>query len=333
MSNNKKSTLHSEQEIHSDSDISLSENSNDEEYTIDKQNTHSDNDNSINDDDDNDTNNSDNDLNNNPNDNSNASNKNRKRKRVLDSTTVEEFTLQEKQKGLVYLSRIPPYMKPIKVRHLLSQYGEIGRIYLAPEDPLVYRKRVKAGGNKKIKYTEGWVEFLNKHQAKATAQLLQNTPVDPKHKGRGFYASDLWNIKYLKHFKWHHLTEKIAYEKRLRAIQLRSELHDNKKAIESYLQSVDTAKAITEMETKKLKQSSSSLSNTGTITTMSSKLVKNSTTENNNVVSLSSSNITTTITTGKSSKDDANNQDANIRRKFKQKEVLQDKALLSMMTK
>ena len=33
---------------------------------------------------------------------------------------------------------------------------------------------------------------------------------EPEGGGRGFYASDLWNIKYLRHFKWHHLTEKIG---------------------------------------------------------------------------------------------------------------------------
>lgn len=27
---------------------------------------------------------------------------------------------------------------------------------------------------------------------------------------RDFYGSDLWVLKYLPHFKWHHLTEKIG---------------------------------------------------------------------------------------------------------------------------
>lgn len=35
--------------------------------------------------------------------------------------------------GVVYLSRIPPHLKPLKLRHLLSQYGEVSRVYLAPE--------------------------------------------------------------------------------------------------------------------------------------------------------------------------------------------------------
>ena len=35
--------------------------------------------------------------------------------------------------GVIYLSRIPPFMKPQKLKSLLSEYGEIGRVYLVPE--------------------------------------------------------------------------------------------------------------------------------------------------------------------------------------------------------
>ena len=38
--------------------------------------------------------------------------------------------------GVVYLSRVPPFMRPRKVRHLLSKYGSIGRVYLQPEGRL-----------------------------------------------------------------------------------------------------------------------------------------------------------------------------------------------------
>ena len=40
---------------------------------------------------------------------------------------------QQLTAGVVYLSRIPPFMRPRKVRHLLSRYGDIGRVYLQPE--------------------------------------------------------------------------------------------------------------------------------------------------------------------------------------------------------
>lgn len=35
--------------------------------------------------------------------------------------------------GICYLSRVPPHMDPLKLRQILSHYGEIQRIYLAPE--------------------------------------------------------------------------------------------------------------------------------------------------------------------------------------------------------
>ena len=35
--------------------------------------------------------------------------------------------------GIIYLSRVPPFMKPHKVKHLLSRYGSVGRVYLKPE--------------------------------------------------------------------------------------------------------------------------------------------------------------------------------------------------------
>lgn len=37
------------------------------------------------------------------------------------------------KRGVCYLSRIPPRMDPLKLRQILSQYGEIQRIYLTPE--------------------------------------------------------------------------------------------------------------------------------------------------------------------------------------------------------
>jgi ESF2/ABP1 family protein len=143
-------------------------------------------------------------------------------------------------------------MKPVKIKHLLGRYGEIGRVYLAPEDPAAFKKRVKAGGNKKLRFTEGWVEFMDKRVAEATSELLNNTPLSEEK--RGFYASDLWNIKFLPHFKWHHLTEKLTYERRIRKDKLRSELSAVRKDAEAYVEKADASRKIKKMEERKLGQ-------------------------------------------------------------------------------
>ena len=145
------------------------------------------------------------------------------------------FLDAERAKGVVYLSSLPAYIKPLKVRHLLERMGEVGRIYLAPEDAATYHRRVKSGGSKRVCYKEGWVEFLDKHVAKAAAALLNGTSVGGAERGakkRGFFSSDIWCIKYLKHFKWHHLAEKANYEKRIKALELRNELAKARKQAE-----------------------------------------------------------------------------------------------------
>lgn len=35
--------------------------------------------------------------------------------------------------GIIYMSRIPPSMNPLKLRNMLSQFGEVGRVFLQPE--------------------------------------------------------------------------------------------------------------------------------------------------------------------------------------------------------
>lgn len=37
------------------------------------------------------------------------------------------------KRGVIYLSRIPPFMKPNKARTIFEQYGEVTRLYLAEE--------------------------------------------------------------------------------------------------------------------------------------------------------------------------------------------------------
>ncbi len=80
--------------------------------------------------------------------------------------------------------------------------------HTSPAEDIVRQRRIKFRGNKKVKFTEGWVEFLDKRVAKVVATTLNCTPVGRKK--RSIYHDDLWNIKYLPKFRWTHLTEKIG---------------------------------------------------------------------------------------------------------------------------
>jgi ESF2/ABP1 family protein len=48
------------------------------------------------------------------------------------------FQAAQERAGVVYISRIPPGMRPTKVRHLMSQYGEIGKVYLQQEGKMAF---------------------------------------------------------------------------------------------------------------------------------------------------------------------------------------------------
>ncbi|CAG8635313.1 9168_t:CDS:2 [Paraglomus brasilianum] len=146
---------------------------------------------------------------------------------------LAKFQEEQRKTGVVYLSRIPPFMKPQKVRYLLQAYGEIGRIYLAPEDQKVRQRRKKFGGNGKKNYTEGWVEFLDKKVAKVVANMLNAKPIGGKK--RFYYHDDLWNIKYLPGFKWDHLTGQIAYEKAARTKRLQMEISQARRENKDYI--------------------------------------------------------------------------------------------------
>jgi ESF2/ABP1 family protein len=55
----------------------------------------------------------------------------------LTPEALAAFNTAQARSGVIYISRIPPGMQPAKVRHLLSQNGEVGRVYLQQEGEMV----------------------------------------------------------------------------------------------------------------------------------------------------------------------------------------------------
>jgi len=51
----------------------------------------------------------------------------------LTPEALAAFKAAQDRAGVIYISRIPPGMQPAKVRHLMGQYGEVGRVYLQQE--------------------------------------------------------------------------------------------------------------------------------------------------------------------------------------------------------
>ena len=142
-----------------------------------------------------------------------------KQRKPLTASAIAATNKRAHKAGVIYLSRIPPFMRPSTVRTLLSPHGTITRLFLTPEPPSSYLSRRKAGGNKKHSYIDGWVEFSRKRDAKVCVDAINGQIVGGK-KG-GWYRDDVWNAKYLRGFGWGDLMAGVRGEEREREERVR----------------------------------------------------------------------------------------------------------------
>lgn len=184
-----------------------------------------------------------------------GSKKNKMKEKLLEEAT------KANNRGVCYLSRIPPHMDHVKLRQILSQFGEIQRIYLAPEDPSSQVHRKRAGGFRGQVFSEGWVEFTKKSIAKRVANMLNGEQIGGRKRSAFYY--DLWNIKYLSKFKWDDLTEEIAYKNAVREQKLPLVLSAAKREKDFYLSKVEKSRALSAIE-ERMKKKQKSQQETGT---------------------------------------------------------------------
>ena len=142
--------------------------------------------------------------------------------------------------GVIYISRVPPFMKPTVLRSLLTPYGSVGRIFLTPEDTTSRQQRLRGGGTRRKLFLDGWVEFTHKRDAKFVAENLNAQTMGGKKRGR--WHDEVWNIKYLTGVKWAHLVEQIQNENAERAARLRFEIAQSKKENKRFLENVERGK-------------------------------------------------------------------------------------------
>ena len=157
---------------------------------------------------------------------------NAKKERAL-KRTLEKYNEKMQARGVIYVARIPPRMTPLKMKAWLSQYGTVTRIFL--QEDLKKRSGPK-------RYTEGWVEYESKQIAKRVALSLHEQRMS-NHKRNPHY-DDRWCMKYLSSFQWNHLTEKVAYERRVREQKLRLETLQAHRHVQQYRQLMETSQKL-----------------------------------------------------------------------------------------
>ena len=165
---------------------------------------------------------------------------------------LPQSSLKKDKSGVIYLSRVPPFMKPAVLRSLLTPYGDVGRIFLTPEDSTSRTQRLRNGGTRRKLFLDGWVEFLHKRDAKFVAENLNAQTMGGKKRGR--WHDEVWNIRYLSGVKWGNLVEQIQNENAERAARLRFEIAQGKKENKAFLENVERGKMVSGIEATRRKR-------------------------------------------------------------------------------
>lgn len=135
--------------------------------------------------------------------------------------------------GVIYLSYIPEGITIKILQEIMSEFGELGRIYLEPEK-----------NNKKYRtYVEGWIEFKKKRIAKEVAKKLNGTPLQYGRK-KCKLNGQIWSIKYLHKFKWANLMEQLAHDRAVKEQRRVFEMTQAKKQVQFYQSMTDKSKIL-----------------------------------------------------------------------------------------
>ncbi|XP_071941005.1 uncharacterized protein [Antedon mediterranea] len=173
-------------------------------------------------------------------------------KKEILSASLKRRQNKKENPGIVYLSRIPMFMRPNRLKLIFSEYGQLGRIYLQPEEKYKKDHRKKKTGSRAKIFTEGWIEFKNKKIAKRVASTFNNTKIGGKKTSRQY--DDIWNMKYLSRFQWSHLVERLEYENAVRDQRMRTEISQVKKETNFFIKNIEKKKVLEKLEDRKRKK-------------------------------------------------------------------------------
>ncbi len=154
--------------------------------------------------------------------------------------------------GVIYLSSLPPYLKPSALRNLLTQRGfsPITRLFLAPSSKAKNHHSSKKSSRQL--YTEGWIEFASKKTAKRCAETLNAATVGGR-KG-GFYHDDIWNMKYLRGVGWDDLMAQVREERREEEARRMEERGQIARETKEFIEGVERGKMTRGIENSRKKK-------------------------------------------------------------------------------
>lgn len=129
---------------------------------------------------------------------------------------------KKSESAVVYLSRVPPGLDVGAARALLSRTGTLGRVWLRAEDASAVAARRQLGGRRRGGFSDGWVEYTRRRDAKSAVALLNGQPMSGAKRG-GRWKNDLWNLRLLpRGYSWDDLVEETCGSKRERVLRVKA---------------------------------------------------------------------------------------------------------------
>lgn len=157
---------------------------------------------------------------------------------------AEAYRKLQMKKGICYLSSIPPFMTVSGLRRYFKKY-KVDRIFLRPETELSKAQRKSQGGNKKVKFIDGWMEFQDRRVATLIATSFNGKKVGGK-KG-SFNYDDTWNIKYLPKITWEDLLQELQKDKRSRQQRFKQKLRQAKNQHDFLIGKLEKSKIVNQV--------------------------------------------------------------------------------------
>lgn len=154
---------------------------------------------------------------------------------------MDESLVKRPVRGILYMSSVPRGMTPSVLKQVLSPFGSILRVYLAPSNSST-RKSTKSRAGL---FKEGWIEFEHKKDAKK-AVLLNGLPMTHSKKLKDY----LWCLKYLCGITWSDLTAQFSYENAVKEQRQTVERSKSRKEIHRYIESSDRHKTNRKIDEK-----------------------------------------------------------------------------------
>lgn len=164
----------------------------------------------------------------------------------LSASELEAYNKAHAQRGVVYLSRIPPRLTPQRLQRTMTEFGKVTHMFLRQESQEKRQRRKKECGMGDKRYTDGWIEFEDKRVARSVAESLNGTEIGGPR--RCYFAQDLWVMKYLPGFTWDDLQEHLDREKENRHQRLQLAISRAKHENDAFLENVAASKRMRSRE-------------------------------------------------------------------------------------